>query len=65
MLTYRTEMSDLCISFQKNLNEETTKLLFTEEELDGLPESFMKGIEKVSCDGVRRVVSSCLYCADL
>lgn len=46
----RKEISDLCIEFQKNLNEDTTKLFFTAEELDGLPDSFLSGLSK-SDDG--------------
>eukprot|EP01094_Clydonella_sp_ATCC50884_P017810 TRINITY_DN3179_c0_g1_i2.p1 TRINITY_DN3179_c0_g1~~TRINITY_DN3179_c0_g1_i2.p1 ORF type:complete len:788 (-),score=269.81 TRINITY_DN3179_c0_g1_i2:248-2275(-) len=42
----RKEISDLCIEFQKNLNEDTTSLTFTEEELVGLPSSFISALEK-------------------
>ncbi|MBN3308141.1 neurolysin, mitochondrial isoform X2 [Amia ocellicauda] len=47
-------ISELSIDFNKNLNEENSYLLFTEEELGGLAESYMRGLEKAD-DGRYKV----------
>ena len=44
----KKEISDLGTSFGSNLNEDTTFLYFTEEELKGVPEDLVKSFEKVS-----------------
>jgi Zn-dependent oligopeptidase len=44
----KKEISELCIQFQKHLNEDTTKLEFTRKQLTGLPDSFFDGLPKVS-----------------
>ncbi|KAL8577751.1 Thimet oligopeptidase [Nucella lapillus] len=38
--------SDLSIDYSKNLNEENTVLQFTEEQLAGVPEDFLKSLER-------------------
>jgi hypothetical protein len=41
-----TELSDNSITFQKNMSEEDTALYFSRQELDGLPQDFIDGLEK-------------------
>ncbi|XP_072570967.1 neurolysin, mitochondrial isoform X1 [Paramormyrops kingsleyae] len=47
-------ISKLCIDFNKNLNEDDTHLLFTVDELGGMADSYMKGLERIE-DGRFRV----------
>ncbi|XP_075885554.1 neurolysin, mitochondrial isoform X2 [Nelusetta ayraudi] len=47
-------ISDLSIEFNKNLNEDNTFLVFSEQELGGLADSYLNGLDKTA-DGRYRV----------
>ncbi|XP_017344159.1 neurolysin, mitochondrial isoform X1 [Ictalurus punctatus] len=47
-------MSELSIDFNQNVNEENTVLIFSSEELGGLAESYLNGLERTE-DGRYRV----------
>ncbi|GAA5841937.1 hypothetical protein JCM9279_003161 [Rhodotorula babjevae] len=53
-LELKKRITSLEIEFQKNCNEEKGFMLFTKEELDGLPEEVLESYEQVEEDGVKK-----------
>jgi Zn-dependent oligopeptidase len=50
----KTRISELCIQFQQNLNEDTTTLKFTQSELEGMTEDFLSSLTR---DGDKYIVT--------
>ncbi|KAH8114574.1 Metalloprotease [Phellopilus nigrolimitatus] len=46
LTTKKKELSQICVEFSKNFNEEAGKIFFTEEELKGVPTDVVSGYEK-------------------
>lgn len=51
LMKYRTEISGLELDFQKALNEDTTDILLSADELEGCTESWRSGLAKTEKNG--------------
>ena len=51
----KTRLSQISISFQKNLNEENGGIWFTAEELNGVPEDVLSGLSKGEGDNAGKM----------
>ncbi|KAG2731595.1 hypothetical protein G9P44_005182 [Scheffersomyces stipitis] len=51
--SYLSKLKELCIHFSKNANEENGYILFSKEELEGVPKSTVDSFEQVDKDGVQ------------
>jgi thimet oligopeptidase len=45
--TYKKELADISVEFNKNLNDESTSFEFTREQLDGMPDSWFTEARQV------------------
>ncbi|KAI2470981.1 Metalloprotease [Annulohypoxylon bovei var. microspora] len=57
----KKRLSEIGIQFQKNLNEENGGLWFTKEELDGVPDDVIDGLEKGTGENEGKVKLSFKY----
>ncbi|KAI9099325.1 hypothetical protein DFS34DRAFT_592989 [Phlyctochytrium arcticum] len=59
----KKQLADACTEFSKNMNEDKTEILFTKEELDGMPEDFLSILNKKTDekDGVEKFVVTMKY----
>ncbi|KAF9013473.1 hypothetical protein BDQ17DRAFT_1231331 [Cyathus striatus] len=52
LIKLKKELSQVCLEFSKNFNEENGVITFTEEELKGVPKDVISGYTKRTQDGV-------------
>ncbi|KAJ1819450.1 metalloendopeptidase, partial [Coemansia sp. RSA 2598] len=57
----RKDLSDMEINFAQNISADKSKILFTREELAGLPESFFEDRELEVVGGVEKYVVTTKY----
>ncbi|KAJ1836885.1 metalloendopeptidase, partial [Coemansia sp. RSA 486] len=61
MKQMKKRLSEISVQFQKNVNDDTGRVLFTREELLGLPETFFEDRETETVDGVEKLVVTTKY----
>ncbi|KAJ1976104.1 metalloendopeptidase [Dimargaris xerosporica] len=59
--TIKKRLSELSIQFSRNLNEADVELLYTREELEGMPDDFIAGLKTKDEDGVTKYVVTTQY----
>ena len=52
MKELKKKLSNLCVDFAQTVNEDTTFILFTMEELEGCSDVFLKSLERVNENGM-------------
>ncbi|KAI9197197.1 Thimet oligopeptidase [Polychytrium aggregatum] len=57
----RMRISELCLEFSKNLADDRTVVKLTRDELEGLPEAFLQGLEKATEDGIDKYIVTMKY----
>ena len=54
VIELRTQISELCNTFERRLNEDVTTVAFTSEELDGCEKEFIASLVKKELDGTTK-----------
>lgn len=57
----KKKMSQLSIQFSSNMNEDATTVIFTEEELDGVPADYLKTLQTKTLDNRQYYVLTMKY----
>ncbi|CAO3686709.1 unnamed protein product [Umbelopsis ramanniana] len=57
----RKKLSELGIDFSKNLNEESSTVSFTKDELENMDDDFLSGLKTEEVDGVQKYILTMRY----
>ncbi|KAI9017893.1 hypothetical protein CLU79DRAFT_762149 [Phycomyces nitens] len=57
----RKRLSEVCIEYMKNWSRESSSITFTKEELEGLDDDFVGGLDTKEEDGVKKYVLTMKY----
>lgn len=64
-MAYKKRLSDLCIDFSKNINEDKTSVDFTLSQLEGLPKDFIDGLKQTADSNNNKYYSVTMQYPDL